>query len=747
MINQISKELNLRLNQVENLIELLDQGATIPFIARYRKEATSGLDEVQIRDVRDRYEYLTELNDRKATVLDSIKSQEKLTPALEKQIIAADTKQKVEDLYAPYKPKRRTRAQIARELGLEPLALVMKAQEDYIPWLAAFPMPEGLNELEVLAKARDIIAEEVADEASLKETLRHLAWSLGEIKSTVRKEFKEEKTKFSQYYEHQEAVKKIPAHRFLAIRRGEEEKILRLKFELPEESMVEEIQKFYVNKAKGNDKQLLLAIDEAFSRLILTNIEVEIRLDLKERSDEDSIKVFGQNLRDLLLASPAGAHCMLGIDPGFRTGSKFVVINAQGKLMDHGTIYPVPPQNKFQESEAILLAMISKYKPRYVCIGNGTAGREVLAFVKSMIKKVGLKDITPVSVNESGASIYSASDIAREEFPDLDLTFRGSVSIARRFQDPLAELVKIDPKSIGVGQYQHDVNQRKLKSNLDEVVESAVNHVGVDVNLASAPLLSYVSGMSATLAQSVVTHRNINGPFPNRKSLIKVERFGPKAFEQAAGFLRISGGDTPLDSSAVHPENYTLVDKIAKDLNLKPKDLLQNKEAISKIKPMDYVSEQVGILTLKDITEELLKPGRDPRESYVGAELNDDVNEMTDLEVGMQLEGTVTNMTKFGCFVDIGVHQDGLVHISELADHFIKDPSEVTHVGQVLKVTVLEVEASRGRISLSAKSKPSTNIAGVSNYSSSSAKPKKAEKKEKEAPATLASLQAKFGRL
>ncbi len=714
MLEQIAKELQLKPFQVEAVVSLIEEGGTIPFIARYRKERTGNLDEVQIRDVRDRYEYLVELGERKEAVLASITEQGKLTPELQKALAQAETKQSLEDLYLPYKPKRRTRATLARELGLEPLAKLIVEQKPTTQWVEGFQRehPE-LSAGELLSKARDIVAEWVSELAETRERLRKMAWGEGVIFSQVKKDYAEVKTKFEQYYEYQEPVRTIPAHRFLAIRRGEEEAILRLKFALPSEAMLELLKSHWVDSALGHAEQLESAIEGAYSRLLEPALEVELRLELKTRADDESIVVFGQNLKDLLLAPLGGQVPLLGLDPGFRTGSKWVVIDPTGKLLDYGTIFPVASSTqKAAEAKKTILAQAQKHRPAYICLGNGTASREVFSFLRALLKEAGVTACQPIIVSESGASVYSASDLAREEFPELDVSYRGAISIARRFQDPLAELVKIDPKSIGVGQYQHDVNQRKLKRNLDEAVESAVNFVGVNLNTASYSLLAYVSGLNESLAKGIVHYRDQHGGFQSRKELLQVARFGPKAFEQSAGFLRILKGANPLDGSAVHPENYALVETMAKDLGLGVKELVLNEKEIQKIKKENYYSEQVGSLTIQDILRELARPGRDPRSSFKAPKLLDEVTEITDLQAGMKLEGRVTNMTKFGVFVDIGVHQDGLIHISELADQFVGDPTEVCQVGQVISVTVLAVEVERKRISLSARKNPATLAVG-----------------------------------
>ena len=707
-IQTIVADTKLKLSQVNNVINLLSEGNTIPFIARYRKEVTENLDEVELRVIRDRYEYLTELEDRKAVILKTIDEQGKLTDELKQKIENAEVKQLLEDLYLPFKPKKRTRATIAREMGLEPLAELMRDQQDYESWLEAYlkNSEEEITETEVRQRARDIIAEWVAEDAEIKEKIRDICWKTGSIKSDVQKEFATQHSKFEMYYDYSEAIAVIPAHRYLAIRRGEEESVIRLKFEFPVEAILNIIEEKWGGSSAKQTEDLKMAIEDAYQRLLAPSIEVEIRVMLKAKSDEDSISVFSKNLRDLLLAPMGGTKMVLGLDPGFKSGTKWVVVDETGKFHEKGVIYPTQPYNKVAQARKDLKAALAKYPCDYFCIGNGTASREISLFVREFLKEEGITTVQSVIVNESGASIYSASEVAREEFPDLDLSFRGSISIARRFQDPLAELVKIDPKSIGVGQYQHDVNQKRLKKSLDEAVESCVNFVGVNLNTASVSLLSYVSGMNKTLAKNVVTYRNENGAFKERKDLIKVQRFGPKSFQQSAGFLRIQGGTDPLDQSAVHPENYPIVLKMAEDLQTPLGELIGNDSKLSTLDLAKYKSETVGYLTLKDIIDELKKPGRDPRKTYVGAKLEDEITTIGDLLAGMQLEGTVTNLTKFGAFVDIGVHHDGLVHLSEMSDRFIKDPSEVCNVGEVVKVKVINVDKERKRIALSMKSQP-----------------------------------------
>jgi len=708
-IETIASELSLSNRQISNVIGMLEEGNTIPFLARYRKEKTENLDEVQLRAVRDRFEYITELEHRREVVLKSIDEQGKLTAELEKAILDVSTKQVLEDLYLPFKPKKRTRATIGREKGLEPLAELMRDQESGDDWLVAYlaEKAEEIDEVEAKQRARDIVAEWIAEDAGIKERMRSISWSKGLIRTEVTKEFAEQKTKFEMYYDFNEAVREIPAHRYLAVRRGEEESVLKLRFELPTEDNLDVIREKWIDQKKQNDADLQMAITDSYQRLIFPSLEVELRLNLKKAADEESIKVFGENLRNLLLAPLAGSRMMLGLDPGFKSGTKVVVVDETGKYLDKAVIYPTFSAGKVREAEQLLDTLLAKFPCEYICIGNGTASREVMQFVRNYLKQTGNISVQPVIVNESGASVYSASDIAREEFPELDVSFRGSISIARRFQDPLAELVKIDPKSIGVGQYQHDVDQKQLKKSLDEVVESCVNYVGVNLNTASASLLSYVSGLNKTLAKNVVAYRNENGAFKKRKELIKVPRFGPKSFEQSAGFLKIKDGVDPLDQSAVHPENYSTVKKMAEDNGISVTDLIGNDSLLNNLDILTYETESIGRLTLRDILDELKKPGRDPRGEFVGAELNDDVQSIKDLEVGMALEGTVTNLTKFGVFVDMGVHQDGLVHISQMSNRFIKDPSEVCGVGDIVKVKVLSIDLKLNRIALSMKTSSS----------------------------------------
>lgn len=707
----IAAETALSTNQVTNVINMLDDGNTIPFIARYRKEQTNNLDEVQLRLIRDRFEYISDLEHRKEVVLKSIDEQGKLTAELAEAIQQVTTKQVLEDLYLPFKPKKRTRATIAREKGLEPLAELMRNQESGVSWLAAYLVEKGdeIDETEARQRARDILAEWISEDAEIRDRIRATSRAEGIIKTEVQKEFAEEKTKFEMYYDYNEPVRLIPAHRYLAVRRGEEESVLKIRFELPTESNLTVINEKWIDQHKGEDEDLRLAIIDGYQRLIVPSLEVELRLELKSRADEESIKVFSENLRNLLLGPLGGTRMILGLDPGFKSGTKVVVVDETGKYLEKTVIYPTFSQNRVLEAEKLLDNLLGKFPCEFICIGNGTASREVMQFIRNYLKKRGKSGIQPVIVNESGASVYSASDIAREEFPDLDVSFRGSISIARRFQDPLAELVKIDPKSIGVGQYQHDVDQKRLRKSLDEVVESCVNFVGVNLNTASASLLSYVSGLNKTLAKNVVDYRNENGAFKERKQLNKIPRFGPKSFEQSAGFLRIKDGTNPLDQSGVHPENYKTVSRMAADCNLSVTELINNKSVLDQLDVSQYETETVGRHTLRDIIDELRKPGRDPRTSYVGAQLNDEVQTIKNLEVGMSLEGTVTNMTKFGVFVDLGVHHDGLVHISEMSNRYVRDPAEVCGVGDIVKVRVLSVDLNRNRIALTMKTAPSSD--------------------------------------
>jgi uncharacterized protein len=706
---KLTQELNLSLKQIKTVVNLIQDGNTIPFIARYRKEATDNLDEVQIRTIQERLLYLTELQARKKAIITSIEIQNKLTDTLKKQILACDTKTELEDLYLPYKPKRRTRASIARERGLLPLAMRILEQPltgDLKLEAASFISEEFqvLTVDDALAGARDIVAEMVAEDAAIRKLVRAAFAEEGIVISKVIEGKTTAPTKFEQYYDFKESVKTIPSHRYLAIRRGEKEDILSLSIQMESESCILEINKLYkTNSLSPFHEHLEKAISDSYKRLIIPSVETDMRVDLKIYSDKSAVDVFADNLRNLLLASPLGQKSVIGIDPGLRTGCKCVAVDETGKYLDTVTIYLVKGDIALSQAEKDLLNFIEKYKPFAIGVGNGTGGRETEKMVKDVLVKAHISDVIVLQVSESGASVYSASDIAREEFPDLDLTIRGAISIARRLQDPLAELVKVDPKAIGIGQYQHDVHQALLHDKLTEVVESSVNHVGVELNTASASLLSHVAGINDSLAKKIVKHREINGAFVSRFELLNISGLGPKAFEQAAGFLRIRGGHQPLDASAVHPERYKLVEKMAADLNVSLDELISNAELISKIDVNKYINDEIGDLTLKDIIAELKKPGRDPRKTFEALKFHDDITSVKDLKVNMKLEGIVTNVTAFGAFVDIGVHQDGLIHLSELSEKFIKDPSDVVKVGDKIQIEVIQIDLERNRIGLSAR--------------------------------------------
>lgn len=702
-IEQIARELALREKQIEAVARLLAEGATIPFIARYRKEATDSLDEVAITAIRDRLAQLAELDSRRETILKSLETHGHLTDELQASVLAAPSLAELEDIYLPYKPKRRTRATKAREKGLAPLAEALFEQSGADPLALApgFVDPEKAVESAeaALAGARDIIAEQISEDPEARSEMREFFNKKATFKSTVAKEKAEEGAKYRDYFDWEESVAKAPSHRILAMRRGEKEDILNLSVAPPEEDAIGLLQSRFVQGDGADARQVALAAEDGYKRLLSRAMETEMRVRTKERADAEAIRVFADNLRQLLLAPPLGAKRVMGIDPGFRTGCKFVCLDRQGKLLHHDTIYLHQPQ----KAAETLKRACQQYGVEAIAIGNGTASRET----ESLAREIGLdKSIAVVVVDESGASIYSASAVAREEFPDLDLTVRGAISIGRRLMDPLSELVKLDPKSIGVGQYQHDVDQSALKAALDDVVISCVNKVGVDLNRASAQLLSYVSGLGPRLAKNIVEYRDENGSFGSRKELKKVKRLGPKAFEQCAGFLRIPDGENPLDGSAVHPESYAVVDKMAKDLDCTVQDLIREARLREQIDLGRYVSENVGLPTLKDILAELAKPGRDPRQGFEAFAFSGEVQTLADLKPGMKLPGIVTNITAFGAFVDLGVHQDGLVHISEMADRFVKDPTEVVKVHQKVSVTVLEVDTERKRIALSMKSEP-----------------------------------------
>jgi uncharacterized protein len=705
-IELVARELNLRVGQVQATAQLLDDGGTVPFIARYRKEATGGIDEVAIAAIRDRLEQIEELEKRRAAVLKSLEERELLTPELKQKIEKASTLVEIEDIYLPYKPKRRTRAMVAREKGLEPLAeAILKGTiKDPRTEAAAYVSAEKGVETadDALAGARDIIAETVSEDADARVEMRAYWNQQAQIESDVAKGKETEGAKYSDYFNWGEPVKNAPSHRVLAILRGETEGILSVRIAPPAEAAVEKLNRRFVQQKNACGEQIILAIADSYKRLLAPSMENEMRAQLKERADAEAIKVFTQNIRELLLAPPLGRKRVMAIDPGLRTGCKIVCLDEQGALLHNDVIYLVG--NNTDEAARKLVALFQKHTVEAIAIGNGTGGRETETFVRGLISDKKLPTGTlVVMVNESGASIYSASDVAREEFPNHDVTVRGAVSIGRRLLDPLAELVKIDPKSIGVGQYQHDVNQTALKKSLDDVVVSCVNNVGVELNTASKQLLSYVSGLGPQLAANIVKVRNENGPFRSRDQLKKVPRLGAKAFEQAAGFLRIREAPNPLDNSAVHPESYKVVDSMAKDLGCTVSDLIANNDLRARIEPQKYVTDKVGLPTVNDILAELAKPGRDPREPLNPVQFSANITKPEDLQEGMRLEGVVTNVTAFGAFVDIGVHQDGLVHISQLANKFVKDPHEVVRVNQRVKVKVVSVDLDRRRIALTMK--------------------------------------------
>lgn len=706
-IQSIAAELSINSNSVAAVIQLLKADNTIPFIARYRKEATGNLDELQIKNIQERFAYLQELEDRKQTILSSIESQGKLTDSLREQILACQVKTILEDLYLPYKPKRRTRAMIAREKGLESLAdLILQQPLQGRPEEAAkayVNTEKGVEDVEAALKgACDIVAEKIAENAEVRALVREVFWAEGLVVSKVRSEKSSQSTKFDQYYDFKEPVKTIPSHRYLAIRRGEREEILDFSIIIEADPVLANLEKLMkVNPSSPFCKLLKESIEDAFHRLICPSVETDIRLDLKMSSDKAAVAIFADNLRHLLLASPMGGHSVIGIDPGVRTGCKCAVVDSTGKYLESVTIFLSQGEQALQQAKKDLRKIIEKYHPHAIAIGNGTGGRETEVFVRQFIRDMGLTSIIVVSVNEAGASVYSASEVAREEFPDIDLTIRGAISIARRLQDPLAELVKIEPKSIGVGQYQHDVHQPLLQDELQHVVESCVNSVGVDLNTASYSLLTYVSGIGPTLARKIIKFRESCGAFKSRSQLRDISGFGPKTFEQSAGFLRIHHGENPLDASAVHPERYDLVEKMAQDLGVPLSQIVCNPALVVRIDFSRY--RNIGEHTLADIIQELKKPGRDPRASFEPPAFRDDVMSIEDLKVGMKLEGIITNVTAFGAFVDIGVHQDGLIHLSELSDKFIKDPHEVVKTGDKIKVEVLQIDIPRRRISLTAR--------------------------------------------
>lgn len=709
VIRQIAESSAVGREQVRAAVALLDSGNTIPFIARYRKEATQGLDEIALRGVEDGLAKARELAQRKATILKTIDLQGQLTADLRARIEACSDKQSLEDIYQPFKPKRRTRATTARERGLQPLADLLLRQEQLhrtrsdVLRLYVRPELEVPDEAAALQGACDIVAEQWSDGVETRKWLVQQAAEYGRIVSQVKRGKREEAKKFEMYFDYQEPVNRVPSHRLLAMQRGDAEGLLRVGLQLDDEFVLRKLKPQLVHNPQFEFyRDLLETAEDCYKRLLLPATESSVMQDLKERADEEAIRVFGKNLRELLLAPPAGPRVTIGIDPGFRTGCKLAVVDGTGKFLLNTTIYPTPPRNDSEAAAATLRDLIARFDVKLIAIGNGTASRETDAFVSNVLNSIDC-DITKAVVSESGASIYSASELAAREYPDLDVTVRGAISIAHRLQDPLAELVKIDPKSIGVGQYQHDVNQTLLRKCLDREVESCVNSVGVDVNLASAPLLSHVAGIGPNLAQRIVEHRDAHGPFASREELCHVPKLGKKAYEQAAGFLRIRGGGQPLDNSAVHPESYFVVEKMATKLRIAASQLVGNANYAGQLNPQDFIDDQVGLPTVQDILAELAKPGRDPRSEFRAAAFAAGVNDLEDLKAGMVLEGVITNVTHFGAFVDIGVHQDGLIHISQLANSFVQDPSDVVAVGDVVRVKILEVDLERRRIAVSRK--------------------------------------------
>lgn len=698
----ISHSLNIPAGQVERTIGLLNEGATIPFISRYRKEVTGGLDEVQIGNIKDQLDKLTELRKRKDTIISSIEEQGKLTPELRKRIEESWDSTEIEDLYLPYKPKRVTKAEIARKKGLEPLAQIIMIQNetDLSGRVNSFIKGEVKNEAEALQGARDIIAEWVNENEGARNAVRNSFAQTGMISSKVIKGKEEEGAKYRDYFDFSEPLNRCSSHRLLALRRGEAEGILRVGISPDVDTTLDRLKRRFVKGRSEASNQVADAVDDSFKRLLKPSIETEYANLSKAKADEEAIRVFAENLRQLLLAPPLGQKRVLGVDPGYRTGCKLVCLDAQGNLVHNEAIYPNPPQNEKSKAAAKVAQLVATYTIEAIAIGNGTASRETEQFITNIRYD---RKVQVFVVSENGASIYSASKTAREEFPEYDVTVRGAVSIGRRLMDPLAELVKIDPKSIGVGQYQHDVDQGSLKKSLDQTVESCVNMVGVNVNTASKHLLTYISGLGPTLAQNIVNYRAEHGPFRSRRELLKVPRMGEKAFEQSAGFLRIEGGKTPLDNSAVHPESYPIVEQMAKDLKCTVEELITNKELKKKLDLKKYITEKVGMPTLMDIMEELDKPGRDPRQAIQVFSFDPTVKTIENLKEGMVLPGIVTNITNFGCFVDVGIKENGLVHISELADRFVSDPTQVVSIHQHVKVKVLSVDLSRKRVQLSMK--------------------------------------------
>ncbi|KTD34058.1 transcriptional accessory protein [Legionella nautarum] len=736
----IAQELKVKVSQVVTAIDLLDEGATVPFIARYRKEATEGLDDTQLRLLAERLHYIRELDERREVVLQSIREQEKLTPELEKAILAADSKTRLEDLYLPYKPKRRTKAQIAREAGLEPLAqaLWQDPSQDPETYAQQFINPEATVEdaKAALDGAQQILMELFAEDAELINELREHLWQNAVLKSTGSADKKGAGNKFADYFEYSEAIKKIPSHRALALFRGRRESVLQLALTLDDAEYGEKRVASYFkisDEKRAADAWLLETVRLTWKVKLFTKLELELLARLRESADEEAINVFARNLRDLLLAAPAGPQVTIGLDPGIRTGVKVVVVDITGKLLDYTTVFPLPPQNEWHQAIAELAKLAAKYQVNLFSVGNGTGSRETERLVSDLIKMYPDLKLSKVIVSEAGASVYSASELAAKEFPDLDVTLRGAVSIARRLQDPLAELVKIEPKAIGVGQYQHDVNQNRLARSLDGVVEDCVNAVGVDVNTASVALLTRVSGLNETLAKNLVQYRDEHGVFANREQLKKVARMGEKTFQQAAGFLRIMQGDNLLDSSAVHPEAYPLVEKILADQQMDIRQVIGNRDLLQSINAERYVTDDYGLPTIRDVLRELEKPGRDPRPEFKTANFKEGVEDISHLHEGMILEGVVSNVTNFGAFVDIGVHQDGLVHISAMTNRFITDPHAVVKAGDIVTVKVVEVDKERRRIGLSMRlteEKASVVQKKIAKQSQPMKKPQAVKKKE-----------------
>ena len=758
VIQRIAEELAVNIKQVVAAVTLLDEGSTVPFISRYRKEVTGGLDDIQLRTLAERLSYLRELNSRRETILESIASQGKLTPALEQAILQAETKTLLEDLYLPYKPKRRTKAQIAREAGLEPLADAIFSDRSSIPQQLAvnyIDASKDINDIDAaLDGAKQIIMERISEDAKLLAELRERIWNKGIMHSTVAKDKESEAEKFKDYFDYQEAINKIPSHRALALFRGRNEDLLSLSLKPAADDKAEHqlcalLVSRHINvtdTASPADAWLAEAARLAWKIKLFTRIDLDLKLRLREAAELEAIRVFASNLRDLLLAAPAGPKATMGLDPGIRTGVKVAVVDPTGKVLDFDTIYPHAPKNQWDASINTLAKLISKHQVDLVSIGNGTGSRETDQLVADVMKQHKELKFQKIMVSEAGASVYSASELAAKEFPELDVTIRGAISIARRLQDPLAELVKIDPKSIGVGQYQHDVNQVQLAHSLDTVIEDCVNAVGVDVNTASASLLKQVSGLSASVGENIVAFRNEHGPFVDRKQLKKVPRLGEKAYEQAAGFLRIMSGKNPLDASSVHPEAYPIVNAIIEDTGKPISELIGQSSFLRSLNAANYTNEVFGLPTVSDILQELEKPGRDPRPEFKSAQFKEGIEKISDLQPGMMLEGVVTNVANFGAFVDIGVHQDGLVHISHLADVFVKDPRDVVKTGEMVKVKVLEVDVVRKRIALSMKRNTDESAARPTATRQNTAQP--AKKRQPSAPViesqgTMASAFAK----